>query len=129
MEYSCVQLNDLPDEILLLIFKKLNNIELFYSLIGVNKRLDKILRDCIFTNTLTLLEYFSYNRIYSLSDPILNRFCWQILPNIEHKIKWFNLEASSMERILLSGNYSNLSGLGIYNITKENGLHFFTGKM
>jgi hypothetical protein len=27
MEYSCIQLNDLPDEILMIILKKLNNLE------------------------------------------------------------------------------------------------------
>ncbi len=42
--YSLIQLNDLPDEILLIIFKKLNNIELLYSLINVNKRVKKIVR-------------------------------------------------------------------------------------
>jgi hypothetical protein len=127
-ESTCVQLNDLPDEILLIIFKKLNNISLLYSLLGINKRLDKILHDNIFTNTLTLFEYFSFDYISSLPNPIMDRFCSAILPSIEYKIKWFNLDASSMERILLSGNYSNLSGLGIYNITEENALYLFRGK-
>ncbi|CAF2451034.1 unnamed protein product [Rotaria sp. Silwood2] len=112
MEYSYVQLNDLPDEILLIILKKFNNVELFYSLICVNKRLDKILHDFIFINTLTLMEYISYNRIYSLFDSILDRFCLPILPSFEHKIKWFHIEGLSIKHILLSGNYSNLSGLG-----------------
>ncbi|CAF4879501.1 unnamed protein product, partial [Rotaria sp. Silwood1] len=68
-------------------------------------------------------EYFSYNRISSLSDPILDQFCLHILSNIEHKIKWFNLKASSIECILLAGNYSNLSEHDIYNIIKENALY------
>jgi hypothetical protein len=127
MIYSYLQLNNLPDEILLMIFKNLNNVELFYSLIGIHKRLDKILHDFIFTNTLTLLETSSSLHICSLSSPVLDRFCLQILPNIGHRIKWLNLEASSMERILSSGNYSNLSGLGIYNITKQNALNLVTG--
>lgn len=127
MKYPCNLLNDLPDEILLMIFKKLNNVELFCSLYGIDKRLDRILHDFIFTNTLTLLKNLSSNHICSLTLPILDRFCLQILPNIEHKIQWFNLEASSMERILCSGNYSNLFGLGIYNITKQNALHLVTG--
>ncbi|CAF4066803.1 unnamed protein product, partial [Rotaria sordida] len=74
------------------------------------------------------MEYFSIYHISSLPNPIVDRFCLRILPNIEHKIKWFNLETSSMERILLSGNYSNLSGLGIYNFTKDKALHYFTGQ-
>jgi hypothetical protein len=38
MEYSRIQLNDLPDEILMIIFKKLANADVLYSLSGVNKR-------------------------------------------------------------------------------------------
>ncbi len=45
IESSCV---DLPDEILLIIFKKLNNVSLLYSLLSINKRLDKVLQDNIF---------------------------------------------------------------------------------
>ncbi|CAF4563734.1 unnamed protein product, partial [Rotaria magnacalcarata] len=32
MEYTCVQLNDLPDEVLMIILKKLANMEVLYSL-------------------------------------------------------------------------------------------------
>jgi len=99
----------LPDEILLIIFKKLNNIELLYSLINVNKRVKKIVHDSIFTSRMTLLRYFSKDYIY----PILDRFCSHILLEIHHKIKWLNLESLTMERILLSTNYPNLYGLGL----------------
>jgi hypothetical protein len=47
---SCVQLNDLPDELLIFIFKQMNNVEVLYSLFNVNERLDSILQDSIFTN-------------------------------------------------------------------------------
>jgi hypothetical protein len=40
MKRSLVQLNDLPDEILMIILKKLDNDQVLYSLIGVNKRLN-----------------------------------------------------------------------------------------
>ncbi|CAF4381930.1 unnamed protein product, partial [Rotaria sp. Silwood2] len=41
---------------------------------------------------------------------MLDRFCLQILPEIHYKIKWLDLESSSMERILLATNYPNLYG-------------------
>jgi hypothetical protein len=44
-----VQLDDLPDEILMYIFKKLYNDEVLYSLMDVNQRLNRILHDRIFT--------------------------------------------------------------------------------
>jgi hypothetical protein len=129
MEYSFVQLNDLPDEVLLIIFKKLNNIALLYSLFGVNKRLNKILHDPIFTNHLNLLQFCSNDCISQLSSPILNRFCLQILPEIHDKIKWLNLELFSMERILLIINYPNLSGLGLYNIQQETAIYLLSSKI
>ena len=46
---SCVELNDLPDEILLIIFKKLNKLETLYSCQGVNQRLNNIIHDPNFT--------------------------------------------------------------------------------
>jgi hypothetical protein len=134
MEDSLVQLNDLPDEILMFIFKKLYNTEILYSLIGVNKRLNKIVHDSIFTNRLDLLRLVpshlivlrSLSRyfIYPLLHPILNRFCSQILPQIHDKIKWLNLESFSIERILLATSYP-----GLYNIEEERVIHLFSGKI
>jgi hypothetical protein len=128
MVKSLIQLNDLPDEILFIIFKKLNNIELLHSLINVNKRLKKIVHDSIFTSRMTLLHYFSKDCIYPLPDPILDRFCSHILPEIHHKVKWLNLELSTMERVLLATSYPHLYGIGLYHIPNETALRLFTGK-
>jgi hypothetical protein len=125
MDNLLIQLDDLPDEILLIIFKKLNNVELLYCLINVNKRVQNIVHDSIFTSRLTLLRYFSKDYIY----PLLDRFCSDILPEINHKIKWLSLESLTMERILLSTNYPNLYGLGLYNLTLETSRDLFTGKI
>jgi hypothetical protein len=40
MNNSIVNIVDLPDEILLTIFKKLDNLDVLYSLVGVNTELD-----------------------------------------------------------------------------------------
>ncbi len=128
MQSSYVKLNDLPDEILLIIFKKLANIEVLYSLFGVNKRLNKIAHDSIFTNYLTLFMPRSNGFVYSLPDAILDRFCLHILPKICKKVEWLDLESRSMERILLT-NYPNLTRLGLYNIHIETLNRFFTGKI
>ncbi|CAF0723902.1 unnamed protein product [Rotaria sp. Silwood1] len=127
MEHSLIQLNDLPDEILMIILKKLYNVEVLYTLIGINKRLNAFVHDSIFTNYLTLMKFFSYSSIRPLSNPILNRFCLVILPEIHHKIKWLNVESSTMERILLATSYPNLYGLGLYNIPAERVKHILTG--
>ncbi|CAF3646356.1 unnamed protein product [Rotaria socialis] len=128
MEHSWVQLFDLPDEMLMIIFKKLENIDVLYSLWGINTRFDKILHDSIFTSSLTLLKCLSNCFICPLPDTILDRFCLQILSQICLKIKWLDIESSSMERILLATEYSNLCGLGIYNITEDVAIRLFIDK-
>jgi hypothetical protein len=126
---SCLQLNDLPDEILLIIFKKLNNIDLLYSLFDANKRLNKILHDSIFLCDLSLLNRYPNGYIYRLPDQILDRCCLEILPKISHKIKSLDLEPSTMTRILLCTNYPNLYRLGLYNIDKQQAKQLVSGKI
>ena len=100
MKYSCAELNDLPDEILLIIFKKLGNLEVLYSFQGVNERFNNIIHDPILTSRLSFpqLSFQKYIKKFS-SDIILNRFCSQILPTIRTKIKWLDLESESMRNI------------------------------
>jgi hypothetical protein len=151
MEHSCIRLNDLPDEILLIILKKLHNCDVLYSLIDVNKRLDTIVNDLTFTRTLTLItpvdkrfdtivnnSIFTRNFIlithshglsYQFIDTILDRFCFKILPKINDKIERLNLEFSSMERILLATNYPNLHALGIYDLPPDTAHGLFSGKI
>ncbi|CAF3344783.1 unnamed protein product [Rotaria sp. Silwood2] len=96
MEHSVVQLNDLSDEILMIILKDMCKSEVLYFLIGVNQRFNTTAHDPIFTNHLTLLRHAD-GFIYPSTDSMLDRFCLQILPKIHHKIKWLDLESSSIK--------------------------------
>lgn len=129
MKSSCVELNDLPDEILLIIFKKLNNVEVLYSFLGVNQRLNKIMHDPIFTNHLSFLDC-SLNKLINQfpSHVIRNRYCFQILPEVSMKIKRLDLEPSSMKRILRAADYPHLSRLGLYGIRINTTRSLLTGK-
>jgi hypothetical protein len=82
MVHSLVQLDDLPDEILLIILKRLDNDQVLYSLMGVNKRINTFVHDSIFTSHLTLMKRFANDSISPLSERILRRFYSQILPEI-----------------------------------------------
>ncbi|CAF0943043.1 unnamed protein product [Rotaria sp. Silwood1] len=62
----------------------MNNNVVIYSLMDVNKRLDKITRDKIFTSDLTLLRRSSDGSIDPMIDPILDRFCLEILSKVHH---------------------------------------------
>ena len=117
MEHLSVELSDLPDEILIHIFQQLQNDEVLYSLLGVNQRLNRIVHDRIFTSDLCLLECSPVDDdIIPLSDPIVNRFCSTILPEIGHQIETLYVERIWMERILRATNYSNLNDLNLFDI-------------
>jgi hypothetical protein len=110
-------------------------------MIDVDECINKIVRDPIFTRHLAFMRYVINNSvhpimryaptnfIHPLPDPILDRFCLRILPEISHRIEHLNLESSSMKRILLATNYPNLSGLGLFGIQAETVADLFTGKI
>ena len=130
MKHSSVQLMDLPDEILMMIFKRLANEEVLYSMMGINVRLDQIVRDPSFTNQVSLIKYHSSRyRTSALPDVILDRFCLYILPQIHHQINWLHLETLSMERILLANNYPNLRQLDIFSMNEEIDIERFSSKI
>ena len=128
MQRSTIQLTDLPDEILLMIFKNINNVQLLYSMTGVNTRLDEIMSDPVFTRNLTLFRYVSNYLICPLVDVELHRFHSQILPQIHYRIHTLNLESSTMERILLAADYPNLHQLALYNVDDETAESIFARK-
>lgn len=129
MTNSSVQLIDLSDELLLIIFKKLSNVDLLYTLMGINKRLDRVLYDSIFTRRLTLIRRSSNSDIYPLRDEIVNRFCLEILPKIHRKIECLTVESLSMELIFLANDYSNLRQLVLVSIQYQQLERLFDGKI
>ncbi|CAF2666240.1 unnamed protein product [Rotaria sp. Silwood2] len=121
MKQSDINILDLPNEILLIILNKLDNIDVLYSLFGINnKRLDILLEDDVFTNTLNLVT------TSSITDLKLDRFCIYILPRIDHCIKKFIIEGTSIERILLAGDYKNLTCLELFNFEQDKLFRYFT---
>ncbi|CAF3861503.1 unnamed protein product [Rotaria sp. Silwood1] len=130
MKYSFAQLMKLPDEILMIILNKLNNVEVLYSLIGVNTRFNPFVRDPVFTSQLASMKHNPSTHLTSpLTDIVLDRLCLEILPQICNRIKWFNFETLSMERILLAGNYTNLSQLEIFIMNEKIDIDIFTSKI
>ncbi|CAF3240526.1 unnamed protein product [Rotaria sp. Silwood2] len=123
MNQSDIHLLDLPNETLLIIMKKLDNIDVLYSFFGINnKRLDILVEDDAFASIL------NFTRISSIADVKFDRFCSSILPRINQSIKKLILKTTSMERILLIGNYSNLTSLELFNFGQEIVYRRFTGE-
>lgn len=135
MQFSCAEIYALPDEILLILLKKLSNVQVLYSLFGINQRLNAVVRDPTFTSRLTLFErltdpngFISDHYINPLSDSIISRFYLQILPAIHQKIKWLDVEPTCLERVFRATNYPYLCRLGIYGIDIETALSLFTSE-
>lgn len=111
------RLMDLPDEIIMFILNKLDNVDVLYSLMNVHTQLNRILHDPMLTTKIALIKP---------TDELLDRFCLQILPQIHRRIQWLSLESTSMERVLLSAAYPNLRQLHIF-ITDTEPLELLTG--
>jgi hypothetical protein len=121
MNRSKKNLLDLPDEILLIILNKLNNIDVLYSLLDINNgRLNILAQENTFTNIL---------KFVSIKDTsLIDRFCSYILPRIHHNVRCFILDPVLMERILLATDYPNLTELKIFHFKQEIALNYFTSK-
>ena len=112
---------DLPNEILFLIFKKLDNIDVLYSLLDINnQRLDILAQQQIFSTILNFVSTSETNDdICSIPNSMLDRFCVSILPRIHENVKSLTVEPISMEDVLRAGDYPNLTELKLVNVNKE----------
>jgi hypothetical protein len=128
MSHRTVHLLDLPDEILLIITKKLNSTDVLHSLLGVNKRLDKMARTFDNTKFIDFSTILSNGSFSSIDDIKLNRFCYDILPQIRHNVVALSLELLSMERVLLTCDYPNLNTISFMTFLPNIVLRYLTGK-
>ncbi|CAF1080540.1 unnamed protein product [Adineta steineri] len=116
MTQSDIGLIDLPVEILYYIFNKLDNVDVLYSLFGINNlRIASIIGDQIFSNTLNLTRIIDNTLIF-------NRFCNSIIPQIRSNVQCLTVDFLSIEHI----HYPNLNHLKFINFQRDNCLHHFT---
>ena len=110
---------DLPDEILLIICNKMNIVDVFYSLVNVNQRFDRLVLDPLTIRHLdmTIRTIKSvYDQTFSIDNEILSRICDKILCRIHHQVNTLTVEPYSMKRILLAANYPQLYSLSLINL-------------
>jgi hypothetical protein len=120
---------DLPDEILLTIFKKLHDFDVLYSLLGVNKKLDNVACDINFTRAIDLTTVSSDEANDVKNNAILDRFCLHILPRIYDKVECLTIQACFLERVLYAGNYLNLHKLTLVNLELKMAFYIFKGML
>jgi hypothetical protein len=80
---------DLPDEILFIILKKLNMVDVVYSLVDVNQRFDRLAVDSLYICDLKITNIMSINSLYNqtslIDTKVLCKICQKILPRIYHQ--------------------------------------------
>jgi hypothetical protein len=114
---------DFPDEILLCILNKLNNIDILYSLVDVNQRFDRLALDSIYVRDLDFITNDKSQEYHQF----LGQFCTSILPRIHHQINKLALEQLSIERLLHNVDYPQLYSLSLVFCQPETILNYLIG--
>ncbi|UJR11733.1 hypothetical protein I4U23_015914 [Adineta vaga] len=109
MNKQILDLLDLPDEILLIIFNKLSSFNVVYSLLNSTQRLDRIVRNSQ-SKSINFSIELSDGQICSIDSDKLHRFCIEILPQKHDRIQMMTLETTNIERIR-SSQFPNLHTL------------------
>jgi len=122
-----INILDLPDEMLRAIFNKLNMVDVFYSLVDVNQRFDRLALDSLYVRHLDfVVKPLLKHDCSSVDHQVLDQICRRILPRIHHKINKLTVEPSSMERVL-GTHYPQLHSLSLVNFRAETLLQHLTG--
>ncbi len=123
---------DLPNEILFIIFNKLNMADVLYSLVDVTQRFDQLVLDPFYIRNLNMTSMTMksfFDRIYSIDNQVLDRICKNILHRIYHQINELIVDQYSMERVLHTINYPQLYSLTLMDFPEEVLLNYLTGKL
>ncbi|CAF1023735.1 unnamed protein product [Adineta steineri] len=113
----------MPDEVLFLIFQKLNTVELLSSLADVNQRFHRLtfdrllIRDLNMTTITNINSFYDQNCLMDLN--VVLRICKNILPQIHSQVQKLTVEQDSMKEILRAGNYPQLYSLSLINCEEE----------
>ncbi len=122
---------DLPDEILIIIFKKLNMVDTLNSLVDVNRRFDRLALDPLYVRDLDMTDLMTINSLYdqtsSIDTQVLSKICDKILPRIHHQVQKLTVEQYSMEHILNAANYCQLYSLSLIKFQEEILYQYLTG--
>jgi hypothetical protein len=110
---------DLPDEILFIIFEKLNMVDVLYSLVDVNGRFHRLALDPLHTRDLDMTINSLYKPISSVDIQVLSRISSKILCQIHHQVHKLTVEEYSMKEILRAGNYPQLYSLSLINFEEK----------
>jgi hypothetical protein len=133
LDMSNLNILDLPDEILFIIFKKLNMVDVLYSLVDVNRQLDRLALDFLYIRHLDITTNMTikslYNQTFSIDTQVLSRICEKILPRIHHQVQKLTVEQYSMKQVLVAASYPQLYSLSLLNFQEKRLYRYLTGTL
>jgi hypothetical protein len=133
LDMSNLNILDLPDEILFIIFKKLNMVDVLYSLVDVNRQLDRLALDFLYIRHLDITTNMTikslYNQTFSIDTQVLSRICEKILPRIHHQVQKLTVEQYSMKQVLVAASYPQLYSLSLLNFQEKILYQYLTGTL
>lgn len=128
---SQIKLLDFPNEILLIIFEKLQTIDALYSLMDVNRRFDRLALTCLDVHDLDMTNGITLDSVHEqtlqVDSQVLSRICEQILPRIRHRVHKLTVERHLMKQILFTTNYPQLYSLSLVNFQESTIQQHLTG--
>ncbi|CAF4314197.1 unnamed protein product [Rotaria sp. Silwood2] len=122
-----VNILDLPEEVLLIIFSKLHMIETLYSLVAVDQRFDRLVLDPCYVRHLDLTIPPLLDHNSPVNNQIFDRIRTKILPQIYHNVTKLTIEPRSMKCILNAIDYPVLTSLSLVNFQSETLFQHLTG--
>ena len=114
-----IDILDLPDELSLIIFNKLPMTEMFYSLVNVNQRFDRLVLDPCYIHHLDLTIQTFLNDNSAANNEFFDRIRTKILPRIHHKITKLTVGLLSMPCIFDTVDFATLTTLRLVNFQAE----------
>jgi hypothetical protein len=120
---------DLPDEMLLSIFIKLNMVDVLCSLADVNKRFNRLTLDHYYFHNLDLTVKRSlFERTSQIDDQEIAAICKKIFPRIHHHIHKLTVPSCLIECII-NTDYPQLQSLSLVNFEQQKLLEHLTGNV
>ena len=119
----------LPDELLYAILNKLRMIDVFYSLVNVNERFDRLVLDSLYVRHLDFVFIPLVKRYStSINNQVFDQICRKVLPRINSHVYKLSVGPLTLERVLDIANYPHLHSLSLVSFTAERLLSQLTGK-
>lgn len=124
MNRSNLNLVDLPDEMLIYILNKLENVDVLYSFYGINNnRLERLVRSEKFSSKLK----FTANVVDETK--VFDQFCDFLLREIHFNVESLTVQLEYLERIFAVSHYPKLSQLEILNFRGDQFLRYLSGRI